>query len=95
MIPCKWKLGTRVTKYAVAKTLSMRKDKIDKTKGGRRDDCFRPGFHEHKLLDYDNMTFINSPYQKKSWNPVNGTLVADKEIDIMNARREIRVRIPG
>ena len=28
-------------------------------------------------------------------NPIGGTLVVDKEIDMMNARREIRVRIPG
>ena len=26
---------------------------------------------------------------------IRGTLVVDKEIDLLNARREIRVRIPG
>ena len=91
----KCKLGTSVTKFVNPKTLSMHKDKIDKTKRGRRNDRFRPGLHEHKLKDQDKTTFIDRPYKKKLENPVNGTLVADKEIDIMNARREIRVRIPG
>ena len=51
------------------------------------------------VLDQGSMNIkvkvLKAFVKRISSSKVNGTPTADKEIDMMNARREIRVRIPG
>ena len=73
----------------------MKKDQTDETKSRRRDDCFRPGLHERFSLVVGIANLASMISDISLLIPVCGTLVVDKEIDLLNARREIRVRIPG